>query len=197
MQILRENWKLYVERSQSRSYFHVRDWRYKQSKLHRCERKVYQDLLSVLRGLGQPAISTAPPGTFAHSLGRLAFQTSAVEGGQTRLTGCHGDLMDWSEQISSPKTPERIAGFQRIASASARWVSFRPSFFLSSFLRSPFHRTAHILSGKKNVWGNLENRSLHHIIIAHDCLSVVKNVRYLFSWYIINDEKISKMLNTN
>lgn len=31
MQILRENWKLYVEKSQSRSYFLVRDGRYKQS----------------------------------------------------------------------------------------------------------------------------------------------------------------------
>lgn len=134
MQILRENWKLYVGRSQSRSYFLVWDWRYKQNSSIGAKGKYTGTYCSSFAGsLGQPAISTSPPSTFAHSLGRLAFQTLAVEGGQTRLTGCHGDLMDWSEQISSPKTPERIAGFQRIASASSRWVSFRSS-FLPSFL---------------------------------------------------------------
>lgn len=47
---------------------------------HRCERQVYHRTYCppFASSLGQPAISTAPPGTFAHSLGRLAFQTSAV-----------------------------------------------------------------------------------------------------------------------
>lgn len=84
---------------------------------------------SQVRSDNQPSV----PHPRVHSPIRWADWLSRLRpwGGQTRLTGCHGDLMDWSEQISSPKTPERIAGFQRIALASARWVSFH-----SSFLRS-------------------------------------------------------------
>jgi len=87
---------------------------------------------SRVRSGNQPSV----PHPRVHSPIRWADWLSRLRpwGGQTRLTGCHGDLMDWSEQISSPKTPERIAGFQRIALASARWVSFRFSFFLPSFL---------------------------------------------------------------
>lgn len=86
---------------------------------------------SQVRSDNQPSV----PHPRVHSPIRWADWLSRLRpwGGQTRLTGCHGDLMDWSEQISSPKTPERIAGFQRIALASARWVSF-PSSFLRSFL---------------------------------------------------------------
>lgn len=80
---------------------------------------------SQVRSDNQPSV----PHPRVHSPIRWADWLSRLQpwGGQTRLTGCHGDLMDWSEQISSPKTPERIAGFQRIALA-ARWVSFRSSF---------------------------------------------------------------------
>jgi len=87
---------------------------------------------SRVRSDNQPSV----PHPRVHSPIRWADWLSRLRpwGGQTRLTGCHGDLMDWSEQISSPKTPERIAGFQRIALASARWVS--PSFFLLFFFRS-------------------------------------------------------------
>lgn len=150
---------------------------YKQSSFIGAREKYIRTYCPSFAGsLGQPAISTASPGTFAHSLGRLAFQTSAVEGGQTRLTGCHGDLMDWSEQISSPKTPERIAGFQRIASASVRWVSFRSSasFLLSFFLLQVSVPPYDSYPLRKKVWGNLDDRSLHHIIIVHsDCLFLV------------------------
>lgn len=152
-------------------YIHVRDTNKATSPREKYTRTYCP---SFAGSFGQPAISTASPSTFAHSLGRLAFQTSA-EGGQTRLTGCHGDLMDWSEQISSPKTPERIAGFQRIASASARWVSFRSSasfllfFFLLQVSVPPYDSYP---LRKKKVWGNLDDRSLHHIIIVHsDCFS--------------------------
>lgn len=150
MQILRENWKLCTERSPCAFLFGIGDAN-KIAPPARKESISGPAVQSFASSFGQPAISTAPPGTFAHSLGRLAFQTSAVGGGQTRLTGCHGDLMDWSEQISSPKTPERIAGFQRIASASARWVSFRSSFLPFSLLPSTDARSivAHALSGKK------------------------------------------------
>lgn len=106
---------------------------------------------SQVRSDNQPSV----PHPRVHSPIRWADWLSRLWpwGGQTRLTGCHGDLMDWSEQISSPKTPERIAGFQRIALASAHWVSFVPSSFVLSFFLSQafaYRTVAHALSGKKN-----------------------------------------------
>lgn len=95
---------------------------------------------SRVRSDNQPSV----PHPRVHSPIRWADWLSRLRlwGGQTRLTGCHGDLMDWSEQISSPKTPERIAGFQRIALASVRWVSFRFSFLRSFLLPSSGLRCA-------------------------------------------------------
>lgn len=111
----------------------LRDWRYKQNSSIRARGKYTGPTVrpSRVRSDNQPSV----PHPRVHSPIRWADWLSRLRpwGGQTRLTGCHGDLMDWSEQISSPKTPERIAGFQRIALASARRVSFRSS-FLRTFL---------------------------------------------------------------
>lgn len=148
MQILRENWELYGEPrgllTCSRPRLAI------QIKQFQREASIPTVRPSQVRSDNQPSV----PHPRVHSPIRWADWLSRLRpwGGQTRLTGCHGDLMDWSEQISSPKTPERIAGFQRIALASARWVSFRSS-FLRSFLlpsfRPPAYRTGDWCSLKK------------------------------------------------
>lgn len=94
MQILRENWKLCAGRSPYAFLFGSGDAN-KTAPSARKESISGPTLSGPSRVRSDNQLSVPhPPGTFAHSLGRLAFQTSAVGGGQTRLTGCHGDLMD-------------------------------------------------------------------------------------------------------
>ncbi|EGI69017.1 Transcription factor collier [Acromyrmex echinatior] len=88
--------------------------------------------------LGQPAISTAPPGTFAHSLGRLAFQTSAV--GWTN----QADRLPWrpyglirANIISEDARKNRRISENSFGQRSLSFFSFLlPSFFPSSFLQA-------------------------------------------------------------
>lgn len=145
MQILRENWELYCRKTARSSYmflFGIGDTNKTVPPVRGASIPGPTVRPSRVRSDNQPSV----PHPRVHSPIRWADWLSRLRpwGGQTRLTGCHGDLMDWSEQISSPKTPERIAGFQRIALASARWVSFRfsflRSFFLPSFLRPLLYR---------------------------------------------------------
>lgn len=70
----------------------------------------------------------------------------------------------------------------------SRWVSFRSSVLSSFFPSSSDLRfiVRLVPSQEKNAWGNLKDRSLHHIIIVlSHRLSLTKNTFYLFTWYII------------
>lgn len=150
MQILRENWKLYVERSQSRSYFLVRDWRYKQNRsLHRCERKVYRDLLSILRGFARTTNHQyRTPEYIRPFVGPTGFPDFGRRGWTNQA-----DRLPWrpyglirANIISEDARKNRRISENSFGQCSLGFFPFlRPSFFLSSFLRSPFHRTAHTL----------------------------------------------------
>lgn len=140
-----ENWKLCVEKSQSRSYFLVRDGRYKQSSLHRCERKVYQFLLSVLRGFARTTNHQyRTPGYIRPFVGPTGFPDFGRRGWTNQA-----DRLPWRPYglIRANIISEDARKNRRISENSfgqrSRWVSFRssilPSFFPpSSDLRSTY-----------------------------------------------------------
>lgn len=102
--------------------------------------------------LGQPAISTAPPGTFAHSLGRLAFQTLAV--GWTN----QADRLPWrpyglirANIISEDARKNRRISENSFGQRSLSFFSFLlPSFSPSSFLKPSLTVRWLVLSQEKS-----------------------------------------------
>lgn len=143
------------------------NWRYKQNSSTGARGKYTGTYCPPFAGsLGQPAISTAPPGTFAHSLGRLAFQTSAV--GWTN----QADRLPWrpyglirANIISEDARKNRRISENSFGQRSLSFFSFLlPSFFPSSFFRPPlYHIVARAFSGKKMKRLRIDSR---HIIIT-------------------------------
>jgi len=170
----------------------VRDYRYKQNSCTR-ETSIPGPTVrpSRVRSDNQPSV----PHPRVHSPIRWADWLSRLRpwGGQTRLTGCHGDLMDWSEQISSPKTPERIAGFQRIALASARWVSFR-FFFLHSFLLPSFKLLLYDGScSLRKKWEDLGSIHLKLLCSLRLLVSLAKATHCFYFVCLLNGENIKSV----
>lgn len=151
MQILRENCELYVGRPRGLLICSCAGLLIQTKQLHRRGKYTRTYCPPFAGSLGQPAISTAPPGTFAHSLGRLAFQTSAV--GWTN----QADRLPWrpyglirANIISEDARKNRRISENSFGQRSLSFFSFLlSSFFPSSFLRLLLYRTmAHALSGK-------------------------------------------------
>lgn len=147
--------------------------------------------------LGQPAISTAPPGTFAHSLGRLAFQTSAV--GWTN----QADRLPWrpyglirANIISEDARKNRRISENSFGQHSLSFFSFLlPSFFLSSFLpSSDLCCTGSSCSLKKLKRLKIESR--HVIIITFvsiACLACDNYSLFVHFTCLFNDENIKSI----
>lgn len=125
MQILRENWKLYV------------GWAIQTKQLHRCERKVYQDLLFVLRGFARTTNHQyRTPGYIRPFVGPTGFPDFGRRGWTNQA-----DRLPWRPYglIRANIISEDARKNRRISENSfgqcSRWVSFRSS-VLSSFFPS-------------------------------------------------------------
>lgn len=136
--------------------------------------------------LGQPTISTAPPGTFVGPTGFPDFGRRGWTNQADRLPWRPYGLIRANIISEDARKNRRIS--ENSFGQCSRWVSFRSSVLSSFFPSSSDLRfiVRLVPSQEKNAWGNLKDRSLHHIIIVlSHRLSLTKNTLYLFTWYII------------